>query len=69
MKVHMPLLLTVFAQLSCSNYAPCTSNDAPDSLFELPEGYELRELSEILEETIALDAQDSQSRDGEPGYF
>ena len=54
MKVHMPLLMTVFAQLSCSHYAPCSAADAPDGLFELPRDYEEVDLADILSESVTL---------------
>ena len=55
MKVHMPLMLSVFAQLVCSAYAPCTAADAPDSCFELPADYEEKDLSDILAESMGVE--------------
>ena len=57
MKVHMPLMMTVFAQLTCSGYAPCTAADAPDASFEVPAGYTRQDLAEILAESVSVAAE------------
>ena len=64
MKVHMPLMMSIFAQLVCSGYAPCTAADAPDSCFELPADYKERDLADILAESVGVEGDAS----GE-GYY
>lgn len=54
MKVHVPLMMTVFAQLACSRYAPCTAADAPDSSFDVPAGYEQQEMADILADSVSI---------------
>ena len=55
MKVHAPLMLTVFAQLACSHYAPCTVADAPDGSFELPADYLQQGMEDILTEAVGVE--------------
>jgi hypothetical protein len=55
MKVHAPLMLTVFAQLACSRYAPCTAADAPDGSFEVPAGYLQQDMADILTESVGVE--------------
>ena len=55
MKVHAPLMLTVFAQLACSHYAPCTVADAPDGSFELPADYLQQDMEDILTEAVGVE--------------
>ncbi len=75
MKVHMPLLMTIFAQVACSRYAPCTPADAPDSWFELPAGYEQRDLGDILADSLGVEGGSSTrggggaEATGEPGLY
>ena len=70
MKVHMPLMLSIFAQLACSGYAPCTAADAPDSCFELPADYEEKDLSDILAESVGVEggADGGGAEYDEPGF-
>ena len=51
--------MTVFAQLACSRYAPCTAADAPDDWFEVPCDYEQRDLTDILSDSVSLVGSDS----------
>lgn len=55
MKVHAPLMMTVFAQLACSRYAPCTAADAPDGWFEVPGGYLQQDMADVLTESVGVE--------------
>ena len=39
MRLHMPLLLTVWAQISCSDYKPLDGASLPPGWMEVPSGY------------------------------
>ena len=52
MRVQVPLLMTLYAQVLCSKCEPCAAADAPDAHFELPEGYDEGDMLSILTDAV-----------------
>ena len=43
MKLHLPLLLTVWAQVVCTDYKPLDAESLDPGWFDVPEAYERKE--------------------------
>ena len=53
MKVHVPLLMTLYAQLLVADYRPCGEKEAPDEWFDVPTHYAETDMSETLDKLSA----------------